>query len=717
MTEKFHNAGFRKILQGLIAAVAGFVMTLVLWMPGWLDTWELRSWDWRVNLLEALRKPPGQDNKIRLILLDQNSLDWAKQTNDLSWPWPREAYATILNFLKRSGARAVGFDVLFTEPSRYGVEDDQSFGAAIGDYGKFSAAVFLGDKTGEFENWPPQAHRNLFKVTDTGESPARKKTLTYSRAAFPISEISRNAFALTNVHMNPDPDSVYRRVPLYNYFDGQWVPSLGLGVYLSAHPETAVEIKKSAVLVGTKQIPIDQNGQAILQFKKVMLPHHAYSAASIIQSELSLMEGGKPSVNTEAFQDCYVFFGFSAPGLLDLRAIPLAGVYPGVMVHLAILENLLTNTFVRQINLPIFLAISLILVLIAGIASSLVSGMVKTAFVYLISILLPVATCALFYLKGYWLPLVVPETAVILTLVSAGLVYYNTEGRQKRFIKNAFQQYLSPAVIEELIANPDRLKLGGERRKLSIFFSDLEGFTSISEKLSPEELTSVLNEYLSAMTEIIHEEGGTVDKYEGDAIIAFWNAPLLQEDHARRCVRAALRCQGKLAEMTPHFQEKIGRDLKMRIGVNTGVAVVGNMGSQTRFDYTMMGDAVNLASRLEGINKEFGTYTMISSFTLDELGNAFPVRELSRVRVVGKKEAVTVYEPMLEDDYVLRKDMLIQFSWGLQYFYAGDFEEAMTCFMPISDQDNAARSYIEKCRELISEKPEHWDGTWVMTKK
>jgi len=282
MAEKFHNSGYRKILQGLIAAVAGFVMTLVLWMPGWLETWELRSWDWRVNLLEALRNPPLQDNKIRLILLDQNSLDWAKQINDLSWPWPREAYTTILSFLKRGGARSVGFDVLFTEPSRYGVEDDQSFGYAIGDYGKFSAAVFLGDKTGEFERWPPQAHRNHFNVTDTSESPARKKTLTYSRASFHISEISHNAFALTNVHMNPDPDGVYRRVPLYNYFGGQWVPSLGLGVYLSAHPDTAVEIRESSLLVGTKKIPIDQNGQAILQFKKVMLPHHAYSAASII---------------------------------------------------------------------------------------------------------------------------------------------------------------------------------------------------------------------------------------------------------------------------------------------------------------------------------------------------------------------------------------------------------------------------------------------------
>ena len=211
------------------------------------------------------------------------------------------------------------------------------------------------------------------------------------------------------------------------------------------------------------------------------------------------------------------------------------------------------------------------------------------------------------------------------------MIYYTTEGRQKLFIKNAFKQYLSPAVIEELIQHPERLKLGGERRVLSIFFSDLEGFTGISEGLEPEELTALLNEYLSAMTDIIQEEGGTVDKYEGDAIIAFWNAPLLQPDHAERCVRAALRCQEKLAEMRPAFRERIGKDLRMRIGINSGPAVVGNMGSHTRFDYTMLGDAVNLAARLEGINKQFGTYTILSQATLDLL-----CRDRSRPRTLPR---------------------------------------------------------------------------------
>jgi len=718
MLNRFKSPTYRKLLQGLLASLVGFSVAVLLWIPGWLDLWELRSWDWRVNLLEGWTEKTGTDNKIRLILLDQNSLDWAKQTNDLAWPWPREVYGKIVDFCHRGGARSVGFDVLFTEPSAYGVEDDRLFGEAILNCGKFAGAMFLGETTGEFQGWPAGVKKNpLVPAGREGDTARFLEKATYKRASFPIPEISEHAFLLANVHMNPDMDGVYRRVPLLNHFGDQWVPALGFGVYLTAHPEKNVSIEKNTLVVGNNPIPFDSQGRSILRFKQPSRFTHAYSAASILQSELKILQEEKPDIDPQVFRDCYVFFGFSAPGLMDLRSIPLSGIYPGVMIHQTILDNILSGSFIRETPNAVSLVVTLLLVLFAGVFSSLVTQIYKTAAIYLVSLCMPLAVCALAYARGFWLPLVVPETGVVLTLVSAGLLYYGTEGRQKRFIKNAFQQYLSPAVIEELIANPERLKLGGERRELSIFFSDLEGFTGISEKLSPEELTSILNEYLSAMTEIIHEEGGTVDKYEGDAIIAFWNAPLLQEDHAVRCVRAALRCQEKLAELRPSFRKKIDGDLKMRIGVNTGVVVVGNMGSKTRFDYTMMGDSVNLASRLEGINKEFGSYTMISQFTLDRIGDAFPVRQLSRVRVVGKKEAVTVFEPMFAEDYETRRETIKKFEKGLQSYYRGDFKAALAEFLVIEDTDAPARAYVAKCRELLSEEPQSWDGTWVMTRK
>jgi len=245
----------------------------------------------------------------------------------------------------------------------------------------------------------------------------------------------------------------------------------------------------------------------------------------------------------------------------------------------------------------------------------------------------------------------------------------------------------------------------------------VQGFTTISESLTPEDLTALLNEYLTAMTDIIMEEGGTVDKYEGDAIIAFWNAPLDLPDHAKCAVRAALRCQKKLTELRPILKEKYGKDLFCRIGLNTGKVVIGNMGSHQRFNYTFLGDAGNLAARLEGINKQFGTFLMISEFTLAQVGNDFATRELSRVRVVCKKEPVRVYEPMFREDYDSRRDVMDCFAAALKAYYEGRFKEALEGFSRIADQDAPARSYVRRCQDLAQNPPSPWDGVWEMKEK
>jgi len=362
-------------------------------------------------------------------------------------------------------------------------------------------------------------------------------------------------------------------------------------------------------------------------------------------------------------------------------------------------------------------AVIVLAALAVGILGAVVSGALKSALFFIVVPPLPVLAGFLLYIPGLWLPLVAVEIGVLLSLIGSNVLGYATEGKQRKFIKGAFSQYLSPTVIDQLIAQPDRLKLGGERRELTIFFSDIQGFTTISESLSPEELTHLLNDYLSEMTDIIQQEGGTIDKYEGDAIIAFWNAPVPYEDHPVRAVRAALRCQSRLAELRPGFTERCGREIYMRIGLNSGPAVVGNMGSKTRFDYTMLGDAVNLAARLEGINKQFGTYTMISRSTRQGSGAAFPVRELSRVRVVGKNEPVTVYEPMVPEEYERRRDTLDVFARGIEAFYAGRFEEAKRSFAPIADVDPAAAKYLEKIEDLLGNPPAEWDGVWTMTSK
>ncbi len=710
------SPAMKKLLLGLLGGLLGFFVALGLWLPGWLGLWEGTTWDWRANLLA---KPGPATGSVRLILLDQNSLDWGREENGLSWPWPREMYGVILDYCRRQGAKAVFFDILFTEPSGYGVSDDQAFGASLRNGPPAVGAVFLGERTGAVRTWPTSLSAGKFAIggldgwdrAGRGRSPA-------GRALFPVDEIARSCTVLADTHLDPDRDNVYRRIGLFSRFDGRVVPSPALGALLAAHPETPLSVAGDRLMVGERAVPIDRAGRAILRFRGAAGTHPAYSAAAVIQSELRLRQGEAPTIpGKELFRDAYVLVGFSAPGLYDLRPAPVSGVYPGVEIHATALDNLLSGDFIERAPSPLVGALTLLLTLLAGLVTARVSGIVRSLIAYGLLLCLPAALCIVAYVQGYWLPLAVQEVGVGVTLLAAGVIYYTTEGRQKLFIKNAFKQYLSPAVIEELIRYPERLTLGGERRELSIFFSDLEGFTGISEGLQPEALTALLNEYLTAMTDIIHEEGGTVDKFEGDAIIAFWNAPLPQPDHAVRCVRSALRCQARLAEMRPAIRERIGKELRMRIGINSGPAVVGNLGSRTRFDYTMLGDAVNLASRLEGINKQFGTYAIISRATRDLLAGAFPSRELARVAVVGRREPVTVYEPMPPGEEERRKEDLATFARGLEKFYQGRFAEAEAIFTGIEGRDRAARAYAGKCRELAAAMPPNWDGVWVVTTK
>lgn len=710
--------GFRKnLIQGLIVGLAGATLSLAFWSMDWLDTWECKTWDRRVSFLS---KPGKATDDIILILLDQNSLDWGKKENGLSWPWPREIYGAIIDYCRRNGAKAFALDVLFTEPSKYGVEDDVSFVTSVSEFGRVASAVFLGKKSGSQKNWPLGLLEPKFKVIglDKWLEMTGAEGIDFPRATLPIPELAQNSTVLCNVHLEPDPDGIYRRLKLFNIFDGRVLPSLGLGAYIAANPEVQINIEPRKLIIGDKIVPIDERGNTILRYRGLTGTHKSYSAASVLNSEILIRMGKEPSIHEKkAFKDKYVLFGFSAPGLYDLRSVPVSGVYPGVEIHASMLDNLISGDFMRKPSLWITVTLVFFLAFACAILTSFFKSPGGSVALSLIFISIPVTFSLGAYVKGVWLPFAVQETSVISTIILALVVNYATEGRQKRFIKNAFKQYLSPAVIDQLIQQPDRLKLGGERRLLSVFFSDLQGFTSISEGLSPEKLTTLLNTYLTAMTDIIHEEGGTVDKYEGDAIIAFWNAPLEVADHGSRLVRASLRCQAKLTEMRPTFKKLVDKDMFMRVGANTGQAVVGNMGSRTRFDYTMLGDAVNLAARLEGANKEFGTYTMISESTRDMLSDEFAIRELGRVVVVGRKKPVTVFEPMFPEEFKTNKENIEAFLKGLSLFYEGRFVSAIEIFLEIKDFDPVAAAYEKKCKEIMNSTPKNWQGVWVMTTK
>ena len=697
-------------------AAAGVV--LALWHAGWLDRFEYVTWSWRVKAFAARTAPAPQ---VKVILLDQASLDWGKKENGWAWPWPRTVYAAVLDFCRRGGAKAAAFDVLYTEPSTYGVEDDQALGDAIRRTPGFVGALVLGSKSGDATNWPDTIPPLGASWTGLEQWLTRNRSghVVMPRAAFPIPEVATNSTLLANVSDEPDPDGQFRRTSLFRVFDGKPVPSLGLAAFLAADKKAGralpLRLEDGWLHVGNQKAPIDGRGSAILGFHGKNGRHETYSAAAVIQSELRLQAGEKPVLSPEVFRDAYVLFGYSAPGLLDLRPTPLSRVAPGTEIHATALDNLLTARFLRQPPAVVVAVVTLLLSLLTGAVVALSRNARQSVLAFAFFQPIPVLGAFAAYSFGWWWPLVATEAAVAAALVGGVVLNYATEGRQKAFLRRAFKHYLGAEVIDQIVADPTRLQLGGEKRELTLLFSDIEKFSAFSEKLDPETLTHLLNEYLSDMTDIILEEGGYLDKYIGDAIVAFWNAPAAQPDHAVRAVRTVLRCQRMLGERRAHYQRKTGVILKARIGMNTGEVTVGNMGSRDRFNYTVLGDAANLASRLEGANKVFGTYNLISETTWLLTQGQFLGRELGRIRVVGREQPVRVYE-ILGFAGEPPPRFLADFEAGLKLCLAGQWQEALERFER-QPEDPPSVAYAAQCRSRLAAGAHVWDGIWSLTEK
>ena len=704
----------KKLLHGFLVGLAAAAVAAGCWHAGWLNQPENMLWRWRVRVFARVTPPSEQ---IKVILLDQNSLDWGKTENRWSWPWPREVYGPLFSFCQRGGARAVAFDWVFTEPSVYGVTDDEALGSAFQSVGSSVGALFLGTKSGEVTNWPPEIPASGLNIAGLDEwmKTVKGRRVYAPRASFPIPEVATNAAWLGDVSGLPDDDGVCRRAQLFQVFDGKPVPALSLAAYLAANKGEELKIEPGWLHIGEKRTPIDDSGRSILYFRGRRGMHEAYSAAAIIQSELRIQEGGTPPVDPSVFKDAYVFFGSSAEGLLDLRPTPISRVLPGVEIHATALDNLLSHLFLRDAPRNIVLLSTILLGLFSGILVTITRKAWQSVIAFAVCLPIPVALGFAAYAKGFWWQVAVGETATLLALIGGVVVNYATEGRQKAFIKSAFKHYLGPAVIDQIIDDPSRLQLGGEKRELTLFFSDIEKFSSFSEKLDPQTLTSLLNEYLTDMTDIILEEGGYLDKYIGDAIVAYWNAPLDQPDHAIRACRTVLRCQRRLAEKREVYKQRTGVTIKARIGMNTGEVTVGNMGSRDRFNYTVLGDAANLASRLEGANKAFGTYAMISEETWSKTEGQFVGRELGQLRVVGREKPVRVYEIMGFTGEPLPA-FIPDYERGLKLCTEANWSEALKLFEKYPD-DPPSRTYAAKCKLLLSDPSRKWEGVWSLTEK
>jgi adenylate cyclase len=736
---KSGSGRIKKGFAALLIAVSVGVIVFTAHFAGLFDYLEYKTYDFRVRLFAESAAPAEE---IILVLLDQPSIDWAQRERGWSWPWPRKAYAEFVDYMNLAGAGTVSFDVIFSEPSAYGAEDDAEFIRASADFGRVVQTVFFSTQTGDTLTWPENTDAPLLEPLGFGSLldsylPAADRSggktggktggttggLTGGQigAQFPIPGLRETAGAIGNITGIPDSDDTLRRGSLFYLFDGKAVPGLSAASILArgGDPRIVYDRKKQAIRWGNYTIPVDGEGKSLLNFRGNLGRYIPYSAGEILQSAEALARGESPLLPPEDFTGKYVFFGFYAPGLFDIFNTPISSVYPGVGMHITMLDNILKQDFIRESPFwadMFIIALPMIFVILLALFARripLAVGGAAGVFVLVIGL-----GAGAYYGPHLKIPLAAPLVGTLAAFLASVIYNYATEGSQKRFIKSAFSQYLSPTVIDQLLANPERLSLGGERREISIFFSDVQGFTTISEKLDPSKLTELLNDYLSFMTDTILDSGGTIDKYEGDAIIAFWNAPVDYEDHAARALEASMLCQQKLAERQDFFEEKYGCRLLTRIGLNTGYAVVGNMGSAKRFDYTMLGDSVNLAARLEGLNKQFGTYLMCTEATFQQAVRARPffARRLAQVAVVGKKEAVTVFEPMPEGAFRGRADILKKFDAARELFYQGSFAAALPRFEALAEADRPSFFYAEQCR-YYRDHPADWKGHWQAMSK
>jgi adenylate cyclase len=593
------------------------------------------------------------------------------------WPWSRALHARLIRTLEKTPPKALLFDIFFVDPFTADPKGDKALAAATRDN-------------------PWVVHSMFFKLD------ANDRVLGFDR---PMDELSAALHAVGFTNAVIDEDGTLRRALPALDAEGHPLPLLsvvGANLY-QGRPWDALE----------PDLPQDERGRVLINFVGPAWTFHYYRYADVLAGRVA----------PQTFQNKVVLVGSNSTGLFDHYPTPTSEFMPGLEFHANVLNTILSRQFMRP--WPIRWTYMLIggIGLSCGLIFAWLSAGAGAALLLALAAGLIVGAQILFTRRALMMDLGGP----LITLVAAyGVVIlyrFFSEEREKRWVKAAFGQYVSPKVLDVLLENPGRLNLIGERREITVFFSDVAGFTTLAERLNPDELVVLLNRYLSAMTEVIFLFDGYLNKYMGDGIMAFWNAPLRQADHAARACRCALRTVERLNRLNAELKSEGKAPLHLRIGINTGAMVVGEMGSKQKKDYTVMGDHVNLGSRLEGANKPFGTMIMISEFTYDVIRDQFEVRYLDRMRVPGKAKPVKTYELFAEKGKLppVWVQALPIYHEGIHFFSDRHYEEARAKFLDvlaIVGQDKVCETYMRRAEEFAANPPDkEWDGVFNVTTK
>ena len=649
----------RRLAVAVLLAVLAFVVTLGLQASGAIDRLELLTLDAR-HRSGCGRKAPGSD--LVLAWIDQESMDYMDK-NGVPFPWPREVYGQVLAHLRTAGARAVAFDVLFDQ--RGNAEDDRAFGQVLADgAGDALAMKFVGYRQGgrdDDENQALAARALPLPAASLQRKPERGFVL-------PIPELQAGADRLGFVNILADADGTYRRYDLLRTAtmpDGTITtqPSLALAALLAAHPQGSVQWRDDGLLQLPHggALPCPRDTRLLLNLRGPAFSFDKVKFVNVLES-INRLEAGQPALYpADFFRDKVVLVGIHAEGYEDAHPTPLDAHLPGVELHATALDNLLRADplQVPAWELPLAAAAA---VLATAVVFAL-PGVVVPAVALLLLALAAIAAALWAWTALLAVPMAAPAVAGGVASGGSFLWRLLVEGRQKRQMHRAFQNYLAPEVLAEVLRDPDALRLGGETRDVTLFFTDLQGFTSLAEHSEPQQLVAFLNDYFTRMCAPVLQQRGIIDKFIGDAIMAIFGAPATTPQHGRAAVLAALDALAISDAIAGELRLRGLPPIATRIGVHRGQAVVGNMGSASRFDYTAIGDTVNLAARLEGANKAFGTRCLVSHTAWADVGDLVVGRQVGRVTVVGRHEPIAVFEPLAVRARATSTDLAMAERW------------------------------------------------------
>ncbi len=729
------------------------VVMLYVWASQFtlLRNFEAKALDLRFHL-RGMQQPEAP---VILVVIDDRSIAELGR-----WPWSRRRFAEIVQRLRAAGAKVVAFDLLFTEaetaieqtllrrvrqaldafdeplpaPEREAFEHlvrrmaessdaDVAFASAMREAGNVVLPFAMTVGHTSMQPQPAQLAPPLiitqaaFRILQNLGADQPSVGLRGKTIMAPIDPIAASAAALGHVDVAFDTDGT----PRYDYpvveYQGEYYPSLVvqvLRVYLGLRPEEVAVRFGNGIQLGPITIPTDESMRLLVNY---LGPPGTFSTYAFVD----VLQGRLPDTT---FRDAIVLIGGAASGLADTFVTPFTATLSGVERHATIIDSILRQHFLHRRDTTALLDLAAILImgLLVGWLSPKCPAYWGSVAALGLGGIYVAANVLAFTQAGLWINLLFPLGVVAVSQSAMTLFNYLTEARQKRLIRQAFQYYLHPAIVERVAQNPQLLRLGGESRELTVLFSDIRRFSTIAEALSPEVLVHLLNEYFTIMTRVVFQRNGLLDKYLGDGLMAVYGVPLHDPDHTVQACCSALEMLAELKTLQARWAARGLPSLDIGIGINTATMVVGNMGSELRFDYTVMGDGVNLASRLESANKEYGTHIIISESTWKHVRDRIATRELDTIRVQGKAQSTRIFEVLgISPMPPGRAAMVETFEVALRAYRAQHWEDAIHVFqqvLAVVPDDPPSQLYIQRCKAFMAALPRpDWDGVHVMHAK